>query len=351
MKTVDWQRLASILFCACVGGAMLFLLLRYALPVLLPFFLAFLLSRTVRRPAHALARSLHLPPSLCALALLLALCLLGGTLLWWGLLYLGREAIALAQRLSQDPSLAALLSDAEARLSSFFSRFAFLDDAPRPSSLLYGMLGRIASSLASFLSGVVSGLPTALFFLLVTLVASVYFCLDGEKLTAHLWRLCPKALRERIHAYREGAGRLLRRYLRGYLILFLITLCSLLAGLSLLRVEHALLLSLLFSLADLLPIVGIGTVLIPWGLLCLATGERAMGISLLVLYLAVSVVRQLAEPKILGKSLGIHPLLSLLCSYAGLSLFGVWGLLFSPLAALLCKSVQAFKKSEDASSR
>ena len=351
MKAIDWQRLSSILFCVCVGGAVLLLLLRYALPVLLPFFLAFLLSRAVHRPARAMARALHLSPSLCALALLLALCLLGGTALWWGLLYLGREAIALAERLSQDPSLAALLSDAEARFAAFLSRFAFLGDAPRLSSLLYGMLGRVASSLGSILSGVVSGLPTALFFLLVTLVASVYFCLDGERLTESLWGLFPHTVRARFTAYRRSTGKLLRRYLRGYLALFFITLLSLFIGLLFLRVEHALLLSLLLSLADLLPIVGIGTVLIPWGLLCLVTGQRAMGISLLVLYLVASVVRQLAEPRILGKSLGIHPLLSLLFSYAGLSLFGFWGLLLSPLAALLCKALQAFKKSADTASR
>jgi len=99
---------------------------------------------------------------------------------------------------------------------------------------------------------------------------------------------------------------------------------------------------LLLSVDKLLLAVGIGVCVI--SLFLILTGDGPGGIALLFLYLVVSVVRQLAEPRLLGRSLGLHPLLTLLVSYAGLCLFGFWGLLLSPFAALLCKALFSVKK-------
>ena len=82
-----------------------------------------------------------------------------------------------------------------------------------------------------------------------------------------------------------------------------------------------------------------GTVLIPWGLLSLFSGNTALGSGLLVLCGTVLLVRQLLEPKILGESLGLHPLLTLLSVYAGLRLGGVWGMIAAPAVAVVVRSM------------
>ncbi len=340
MEQIDWVRLAAFLFCVLVGVAALLLLLRYVLPILLPFLIAYLLSRIVRAPARSLSRHLHLPAAPLSIFLLLLLLSLGVAGIWLSVFYLGREALSLAERLLSDASLATLLDSLQKQLSSFLSHFGVLTDTDATlSSLLYNALSAIASRLPMILSSLLSALPNLLFFTLLVFVASVYFCVDGGQTERALRNVCPAALRTRLSGLRKTCGQLFRRYLRAYLVLFAMTFTILLCGFLLLGIDHALLLSLLISLADLLPVIGIGTLLMPWGLFLILTGESGLGLSLLVLYLVASILRNLAEPKILGKSLGLHPLLTLLTSWAGLTLFGFWGLLLSPVVALLVKAL------------
>jgi len=345
MERIDWTRLASFLFCVLVGLGVLLLSWHYLLPVLLPFLVAFLLSFAVRRPARAVARHTRLPVGAVSVALLLLLVSAGCAGVYLLVLYLGREALALAERLLTDGTLAALLDRAEAWFSSILLRFGTDAGAlPSLSSLLYEALGSIAASLPSLLSATVSSLPRLLFFGILVLVASFYFCLDGGATERVLRGLCPTAIRVRLSSLRARLGILLRRYLLAYLSLFALTLSLIFFGFLLLGIEHAFLLAALIALADLPPVIGVGTVLLPWGLFLILTGDGPGGIALLFLYLVVSVVRQLAEPRLLGRSLGLHPLLTLLVSYAGLCLFGFWGLLLSPFAALLCKALFSVKK-------
>ena len=98
-------------------------------------------------------------------------------------------------------------------------------------------------------------------------------------------------------------------------------------------------LALLIAVVDFLPLLGTGLVLIPWAAVSLLLGEVSLGIGLLVLYGISSVVRQILEPKLIGEGLGLHPLLSLAAMYAGLKLFGVWGMILAPLVTAGVKSV------------
>ena len=88
-----------------------------------------------------------------------------------------------------------------------------------------------------------------------------------------------------------------------------------------------------------MPLLGTGIILIPWAAVSLLLGEIKLGIGLLVLYAVSSVIRQILEPKLIGEGLGLHPLLSLAAMYAGLRLFGVWGMILAPLVTAGVKSV------------
>ena len=84
---------------------------------------------------------------------------------------------------------------------------------------------------------------------------------------------------------------------------------------------------------DFLPLLGTGVVLVPWGIVSLLLGETRVGVGLLILFGVCTLLRQLAEPRLFGQGLGVHPLLALLSTYAGLRLFGVAGMLLAPLVA------------------
>ena len=100
---------------------------------------------------------------------------------------------------------------------------------------------------------------------------------------------------------------------------------------------YTLLPALLISLVDVLPLLGAGTVLAPWGVIELLRGNTGLGTGLLALCGIVLALRQISEPRILGGSIGLHPLATLFAAYVGLGLFGVFGMVLGPIVLLLIK--------------
>ena len=121
-----------------------------------------------------------------------------------------------------------------------------------------------------------------------------------------------------------------------------VTFLVLTAGLMILGVDYPVLLGLLISLIDALPVFGSGTVLIPWGLFVLLSGNSFLGVGLLCLYGAASLIRSALEPKMLGKQMGLDPLLTLLALYAGYRFFGILGMILFPIGAMLAKQFWSY---------
>ena len=101
------------------------------------------------------------------------------------------------------------------------------------------------------------------------------------------------------------------------------------------KIEYAFILAAAVAVIDLLPVLGTGTVLVPWSIILLAAGDTFKGIGILLLYLITVVVRNVAEPKVIGGQMGINPLFTLLAMFAGLKLFGFWGLFMFPIALIV----------------
>ena len=129
------------------------------------------------------------------------------------------------------------------------------------------------------------------------------------------------------------------KWCKAQCILLGITFCELLAGLLLLRQGYALLLAALIAVIDALPVFGTGTVLVPWGALCLLTGNVPKGLGLLALYGVISLVRSVLEPKIMAAQVDLPPLAALAAMYVGFCAFGVAGMVLCPMALLFVKQL------------
>ena len=127
--------------------------------------------------------------------------------------------------------------------------------------------------------------------------------------------------------------------LKGYLTIMFITFIELAIGLTVLRVNNSVLLAVLISLIDILPVLGTGTVLIPWSLISLIMGDTFLGIGLIILYMIILIVRNIIEPKFIGKRIGLKPLVTLISMYLGLQLAGVVGMFIFPLAMAFLKNL------------
>lgn len=140
----------------------------------------------------------------------------------------------------------------------------------------------------------------------------------------------------------------LRKALGGWLLaqgkLMGITFLLLSGGFLLLRVKNALLYAGLITLVDAFPILGTGTVLIPWSLVCLLQDDHVLGVGLLAIYGVVWLARSVLEPKIIGRELGLDPLVTLAAIYAGFRLMGLGGMLMAPLAAMAVTQMVKYRR-------
>lgn len=180
-------------------------------------------------------------------------------------------------------------------------------------------------------------LPQILIFLLVTVLATYFMSSDKNTIIKFLDLQIPTTWLNRSKSITKNVFSAFFGWLRAQLILTSITFSEILIGLLILNVNNALLLALLIALVDVLPVLGAGTVLIPWAIINLVLGNAKFGLSLALLYVIILFVRQLIEPKILGKQIGVHPLFTLAGMYIGLRIWGVAGMFIGPLSIVALK--------------
>ncbi len=337
----SWQGRASRLFCFLVAIGALWALLHFAGAVVWSVAIAWGVAMLVTPPAKALSSATGLSRRLWAVICVLLLLSLGGGLLFFGVSVLWDEAGRLFATLSENrawikPELGAFGSDLAERLPLLSEvEMAWLGGLL--SEWLDDGLASLGKTLAAGVGQAARELPGVMVFLVVTVMGCFYLSMDYERLRDRLLSLLSTGGREHLLRLRAGVSKTVRGWLRAYLILLCLTFSELLVGLLILRRPYPLLIALGIALLDVLPVLGVGTVLIPWGIVMLAMGELPVGIGLLVLYAVITVVHQIVEPKLIGDRLGLHPFVSLMAMFLGLRLFGMMGMLLSPFVAVVIK--------------
>jgi sporulation integral membrane protein YtvI len=182
--------------------------------------------------------------------------------------------------------------------------------------------------------------PTVLLSVVLTIMATYYLSSDRERIFAFFRRTFPPGMIRKGIVLKRDLFKALFGQIRAQLLVSLLITITVILGLSVQQKPYALLLGMLIGLMDALPVLGAGLFLIPWSLVGFVTGDTATGVGMALLYLAVIVVRQVAEPRIVGKNLGLYPLATMMAMFAGLQFTGnVLGLLLGPVLLNLCKVV------------
>ena len=166
----------------------------------------------------------------------------------------------------------------------------------------------------------------------VTAVAGFCFSIGGGEQVAEL---LPKGVREKARQVVSHTAKAFRGWARAYLLIMVMTFCELLVGFLFLRVKYAFLIALVTAAIDILPLFGAGTVLIPWAVISLMQKNFGLGTGLIILWGVITVIRQLAEPRIVGSSLGLPTLVSLAAMFIGFRIAGIVGMVAFPALASL----------------
>lgn len=320
--------------------------LRYLMPVLLPFLIGTLIALAAE-PAVALGvRKLRLPRWLSAgVGVTVTLVLLITTLWFLGALAvreLGQLAGALPDVRQTAQQGMTLLQDwlvgvadrAPDGLRSLLTQIV-LDLFGSGSAMLQQVTGRIPGLLSSLLSRV----PDGAVGIGTGILAGFMISARLPAIKTYLSRRLPAAWQERYLPALRRMRKALGGWLKAQLKLMGVTYGIVTAGLLLLGIPFAPVWALLIALVDAVPVLGTGTVLIPWTLVSLLQGQPLQALGLTCTYLAASLTRTVLEPRLVGKHLGLDPLVTLVFFYVGYKFWGFFGMLLAPVLATAAKSL------------
>lgn len=223
------------------------------------------------------------------------------------------------------------IENAENLFSDIFRRDLKNSVSENLSQLIGKLLQDVVGRIPSWMGILASSVPNFVISLVIFLLCTYYFSCDWERFSRFVSQKIPKDRLEKFTRFKNRFFLAMMQWSRAYFLLFILTFAQLFLGFSLLRLSGAASKAFFIAFIDLLPVFGCGTVLIPWALFSFFAGNHGFAIGLIVLYLVIFVVRQMAEPKIIGASIGLHPVLSLILVLAGLRFFGFFGMILLPL--------------------
>ena len=338
-----YKRVLVLALYLLIGAGAAYLAFRYLAGALAPFLAALVTAALLRPMARRIAGLTRMSARAAGTAALLLLLIALSALTVWLTLTLISQASGLLL------SLAGRAEEAGARMTAWLegllARLPLSGEAERQvwrdaigegiTQAASGLIVSLTSALPGYLGAVLSSLPGILLFLTVYLITAFSLCFRYEEVTGRLMSLLPPLGVRLVRVIKVQSSRIGMGYLKSALGMLALTLIQLYLGLSLLGVPYALVISVVIALVDLLPVLGAGTVLVPWAILALMGGESSLCAGLLLLLALITLTRQLIEPRMVGRSFGISPLLTVTAMYAGWYLGGVLGMLLLPGAVTL----------------
>ncbi len=196
------------------------------------------------------------------------------------------------------------------------------------------LMNRMVAAVSAMASGILLRVPDGALSAATAILSAYMISTRLPRIRAFFHTRLPKAVYTKAIPAWQRMKEVITGWLKAQVKLSCVSCAMLIVGFLLLRIPYAPLWGMLTSLVDALPVLGTGTVLLPWALVCLLQGNTFLAIGLLGLYAAVSVTRSALEPRLVGKQLGIDPLVTLVALYLGYQLWGLLGMLLSPLLAV-----------------
>lgn len=343
-------RKAALVAATLAGAALGVRALRYVWPFAAAFLFSRILEPFVRFASKGFVR-LRIPKRMSRV-----LAVLAGMLLLFG--FAGALATALAGWLIQElsgflktlpqlfdwvnryalPALLGVYRQWRAVLPGYVP--ALLENAV--SSIGQNAL-RWAASLSGWLTSgawsTAASIPAVLLSIVLTVMGTYYMTADRERIAAFFQRTFPQTAVQRGRLIRENLGRAVVGQLRSQLVVSLAVMFFLMLTLGFAGISYGVIIGMLIGVADALPVFGAGVFLLPWSAVSFLTGQTGMGVTLACLYLGALLIRQVLEPRLMGRHLGLYPLSTMIAIYTGYRVLGAVGLLAGPVLLYAARAV------------
>ncbi len=334
MHNRKWKNLLIILGTAGAVYASFY----YLLPLVVPFVFAFLFAKTVRPIVQWLHRVTHVNEKICsAVVILLLLGAVGSFLFYIGYICVDQLVRLMRSMPAHMEVCSRLCKNACGGVDNLMG-LSSGDTYLWVESYVSDMGGRISGELipkvTHYIPGVVKALGEWGAAFIVFVMATLLISFDKER-EVHYRSLLPviRKLKMAGFAYLKAQG----------IIIFIVATVSVVV-LLILRNPYAILIGIIIGVVDALPILGGGCILVPWSIVEFVQRDFVPAAVLLTLYVVTMLLREILEPRLMGKEMGLKPLYVLMSVYVGIQLFGLGGIVLGPIGLTILQSVVEMTK-------
>lgn len=225
-------------------------------------------------------------------------------------------------------------------LLSFFNKLSGESSVTGESSVID------MSMLSAPLSGawsVVKGIPSVFLAILVTIISCVFMTSEYDLIKNTILGMIPECKGQKLVSSKQTVTRGVGKLIKAYLTLMLITFSEMFLGLNLMKIigvyegGYIAVIAFVTCVIDIIPVLGTGTVLIPWSVYCFVTGDIGLGVGLIIIYCVITVLRQIIEPKLVANQAGLPAVATIMAMFIGVRIFGAFGIILLPLTVIVLK--------------
>ncbi len=373
MESVEKRRklLVNIGYYVVILG-LFYLFMKYAFWLFFPFLSAFLIAAIIQKPVNFLSGKTRIKKGVISgimIMLLLTVFLLlivfvgakavaeiEGLVSWIGskmdslpdLIISVRDGlVSLARRLPDSVEISAINGINQLSAEILGSADLVTETSPDRTSLLGGFLSKFDFSVLSKpVSGVwntAKQIPTILVGFIISVISACFLASGYDEIVNFIKRQLSAEKRRMLSQTKAIFFSSITKLLKSYMTIICVTFVEMIIGLSVFKLigiynsEYMASIALVVAFVDIFPVLGTGTILIPWAAISFITGKMGLGIGLVVLYGVITVIRQIVEPKLVATNLGLPPIVTIMCMYIGLQVFGVIGIFMAPLLVTMIK--------------
>ncbi len=205
--------------------------------------------------------------------------------------------------------------------------------------VIYGMISSFVEYAKVISIEAVKVLPKVFVIVIISIVSAFFFIKDESSIIYYYNKIIPQDYKNQVIKVKNSTGLVIVGYIKAQFILSSITFTICIIGLNLLNNQYAVLLSSLIAFFDMLPFFGSGFILWPTALIAFVSGDVTKALFTMVLYGIIFIMRQILEPRTLGKQISLHPVFTLMGLYIGVKIFGIGGLIVGPFTVVLIKAL------------
>lgn len=227
-----------------------------------------------------------------------------------------------------------------------FSNNSYIIDISKYLDFIYsGSISLIENVSGSFIHGlimIIMKIPSIMFDLIFVIMTSLFMLLDYPRID--------NLLIKRYHMVSlivDTTKEVFSNLFKAYFIIMVVTFFELWVGFLIIQLEYSMVLACIIAIFDFLPLLGIDMIMIPWIVICAFTNKISLALGLLVIYLVIVITKNILEPKLIAKGLGISPLVSLIGMYLGMKVLGFVGLIIVPIILVIVIQVIKVKMNYD----